>query len=939
VRSAETVMHKAVRVATSVPAKSCEVARMQLINLQFIVRGRALLGLCCWLLAALALAACQPGQKRYKVVDEPTAPTPDAGATSHSRLYSDGPRQTTFRALRITSDGGYIAVGQSANWPVFHGTELNDDSNGRDTHIVVVKTNADGTIAWQERLSPAAGVSRPDDGFTIARGEDVQLTPDGGYIVAGRIYNHPLVVKLHGDGSVQWQWTWSSESAGLQFASATRISVKSDSSGYLVIGDMGDSAAERTAIRGRGRHHRDNRIRSAGLPSWYAELSLQGELRRCEDARRAPQLPVREIAPCAFVDLGDVEFGADVLTSNDVRGKPGAHIAAIAAVPGGFIAGGGAYLFRLNSDFPNVTSLDWESYSEGATPFATEVDGRIDPGSTLSADETSIVDGVEITDIRTIPNSADFTVLANHYFPDYSDTLDADPDPLCTPQRIFELDEYILDEGASCRLRHNAVVGRTAISGASGLGRRFDWMFEYQGRGPIKYLTDWFSQSPQMIVPTRDGGSVVVGSHTSADFPIGFVDDFGAEDSRDIWVMKLSAAGDIEWQNRFQGPYPNLENYRTSLLGRQLPSQGFAIAQTDDGSFRVAGEIRIPTWLQDPECSSELDYQRWETDNDGIENDRSAAPSCTGRRESMNHRLTGALLSVSSSGSMATNPLSDMSVIPTFATKQAVSGPQLTSFVLRSTSGGTSLGSLTRIILVNLHDARPGFSVSSGTGAVVEAIAISMAIEPLSGPSGANVLPAPSMLTIASTDPSQPNGISPQWTASPGASGFIIFQSVDGGVTFNRAERTPVFDEPFPYTRSDGRNSFSMIGDNRRLRVVAYNANGYSEPSAVFPAATSAQPTGESRLTVRMRDYGDASVRSTPGGIDCPANRDPATTDGALCMRDFPRGVDVILTAEDGMTRRFLSWGTGVDCVAIVGRQCTVRMDGLRNVEAIFAPN
>ena len=80
------------------------------------------------------------------------------------------------------------------------------------------------------------------------------------------------------------------------------------------------------------------------------------------------------------------------------------------------------------------------------------------------------------------------------------------------------------------------------------------WARVYGGDGD-----DWANSIQQ----TSDGGYIVAG----------YTDSFGVELS-DIWVAKLSFAGDIEWQNTFGG---------------NQDEEAYSVDETSDGGYIVAG--------------------------------------------------------------------------------------------------------------------------------------------------------------------------------------------------------------------------------------------------------------------------------------------------------------------------------------------------------------
>ena len=110
--------------------------------------------------------------------------------------------------IQQTTDGGYIIIGttRSNNGDVF-GWHPGYDFNGPVTDCWVVKLNNVGAIQWQTCLG----------GSGMDGGNSIYQTPDGGYILAGSVTsnngdasgNHGSsdgwIVKLNSAGAIQWQ--------------------------------------------------------------------------------------------------------------------------------------------------------------------------------------------------------------------------------------------------------------------------------------------------------------------------------------------------------------------------------------------------------------------------------------------------------------------------------------------------------------------------------------------------------------------------------------------------------------------------------------------------------------------------------------------------------------------------------------------------------------
>lgn len=100
------------------------------------------------------------------------------------------------KAIQQTADGGYVVVGDT----------LAHDLN-RNTEIWVLKLKGDGSIDW----SKSYGVPGGQACCSAKHGYSIQQTEDGGYIVAGEtqtLGNHPWILKLYPDGNIEWQRTY-----------------------------------------------------------------------------------------------------------------------------------------------------------------------------------------------------------------------------------------------------------------------------------------------------------------------------------------------------------------------------------------------------------------------------------------------------------------------------------------------------------------------------------------------------------------------------------------------------------------------------------------------------------------------------------------------------------------------------------------------------------
>ncbi len=118
-------------------------------------------------------------------------------------------------AVQQTSDGGYIVSGAS-------------DSFGANTDAWVLKLDANGNIQWQKTYG----------GSSSEWGNSIRQTSDGGYVMAGFTYSFGAgnvdtwVIKLDAAGNVQWQKTYGG--SGREVGNIIQLTADG---GYIVAGD------------------------------------------------------------------------------------------------------------------------------------------------------------------------------------------------------------------------------------------------------------------------------------------------------------------------------------------------------------------------------------------------------------------------------------------------------------------------------------------------------------------------------------------------------------------------------------------------------------------------------------------------------------------------------------------------------------------------------
>jgi len=127
--------------------------------------------------------------------------------------------------VQATSDGGFIILAETINF-------INNDKN---SDILVVKTDAVGTIQW----SKVFGGDNTDYGYSI------EQTRDGGYVIGGETNSYGAgdwdyyLLKLKADGAVEWSKTYGE--LGTDFG---RYAQQTPDGGYLIGGNTTNHKAD-----------------------------------------------------------------------------------------------------------------------------------------------------------------------------------------------------------------------------------------------------------------------------------------------------------------------------------------------------------------------------------------------------------------------------------------------------------------------------------------------------------------------------------------------------------------------------------------------------------------------------------------------------------------------------------------------------------------------
>ncbi len=122
-----------------------------------------------------------------------------------------GPNWDEFAMSRQTSDGGFIAIGNTTSFiPV-----------GK-IFIYLIKTDVNGDTLWTRTFSSGT--------LCCQYGFDVKQTFDGGYILSGEIYPNPFLIKTDASGNPVWCKSYTGSISTFSMVEQTA------DSGYILLG-------------------------------------------------------------------------------------------------------------------------------------------------------------------------------------------------------------------------------------------------------------------------------------------------------------------------------------------------------------------------------------------------------------------------------------------------------------------------------------------------------------------------------------------------------------------------------------------------------------------------------------------------------------------------------------------------------------------------------
>ena len=191
-----------------------------------------------------------PSPSRSPTPSRTPTPTPSTIPPSTWTRQFGGTVSDGINAMRQATDGGYIMAGYTNNY------------GGGSSDIYLVKLNPNTTtIDWTKTIG----------GTLVDKANSVEVTSDGGYIVAGYTASYGAggndfyIVKLDSTGAI----TWSKVLGGTNNDVASSVKQTADG-GYIVVGNTNSFGLANNSTY-------LVKLTSAGVISWSKILSTQNE--------------------------------------------------------------------------------------------------------------------------------------------------------------------------------------------------------------------------------------------------------------------------------------------------------------------------------------------------------------------------------------------------------------------------------------------------------------------------------------------------------------------------------------------------------------------------------------------------------------------------------------------------------------------------------------
>ena len=481
-------------------------------------------------------------------------------------------------SIQQTSDGGFIAVGYT--------TSLGAGS--RD--VYVLKFDSSATLEWEKTFG----------GSSDEEGESITQTFDGGYVLTGYTnsfgsgYSDVYVLKLNSVGTTEWQKTF----GGSYYDGGKSIQQTADS-GFIIAGYYGYYD-----------YFYVLKLNSSGAFEWEKKI----EIRSYNTAYSIIQAPDGE-----YVFTGSM--GSDYNTGYDIYVAKLSNSGAIkwqrkfggnnddyaycvqATTDGGYVIAGSTYSLGNGGSDVYILKLDsggdlfWQKMFGGNSDDYARFVQRTTDGNYVALGYTNSYGSgnydiylLKLNPYREVIWAKTFGGSSNDYGYFIQQTADSgyliagetssfgagnsdayilklNSDGIVQWTKTFGGSSY--DVATSIQDTSDGgylVVGHTKSFGAGGWDvyilkldsqRSLEWQ---------KTLGGAYDDRAYCVKKTNDGGFIIVGNTCS----------FG-DTNGDIYAIKLSASGNVEWEKTFGGGYYD---------------DAYSVEQNSDGTYIICGKTK-----------------------------------------------------------------------------------------------------------------------------------------------------------------------------------------------------------------------------------------------------------------------------------------------------------------------------------------------------------
>jgi len=422
-------------------------------------------------------------------------------------------------SIQQTTDGGYIVAG----WTESFG------SGGHDVYIL--KLNAKGQLEWQKTF----GGEGSDGAMSI------QQTTDGGYIVAGWTKSFAYrgqevyILKLNAKGEVGWQKTF-----GGEYGDGAMSIQQTTDSGYIVAGwtwSFGSGEDDIYILK----------LNAKGEVEWHKTFGSEGS----DGAMSIQQTTDGGYIVAGWTEsLGSGGYDFYILKLNSkgelewqktFGGKNNDVANSIQqTTDGGYIVAGWTESFGSGGEDAYIVKLDSKGWIDTTQPevriFSPK--DRVEIGGAIEIN----IDATDNTELEKVTLYIDGNKIKEYTSDPYKYSWDSSK----ATEGTHTITVEALDKSGN--------VGRKSVTVIMDKIKDTSWKKTFGGGN---------SDGAESIQQTTDGGYIVAG----------WTESFGSG-YEDVYILKLNAKGQLEWQKTFGEEYGEGAN---------------SIQQTKDGGYIVVG--------------------------------------------------------------------------------------------------------------------------------------------------------------------------------------------------------------------------------------------------------------------------------------------------------------------------------------------------------------